>query len=135
VRRGAEVLDRVSSYFGFRTVTAGQGRLFVNGDPVYLKMVLDQGYWPESGLTPPTDDAIRADIDAALAMGFNGARKHQKVEDPRYLYWADRRGFLVSAEMANAYVFDEATRHASRASGWRSSRATSTTRRSSCGCP
>ena len=107
VRRGAEVLDRVSSYFGFRTVTVAQGRLFVNGDPVYLKMVLDQGYWPDSGLTPPTDDAIRADIDAALAMGFNGARKHQKVEDPRYLYWADRRGFLVSAEMANAYVFDE----------------------------
>jgi hypothetical protein len=70
-------------------------------------MVLDQGYWPASGLTPPSDAALRADIEAARAMGFNGARKHQKVEDPRYLYWADKIGFLVSAEMANAYVFDE----------------------------
>jgi hypothetical protein len=70
-------------------------------------MVLDQGYWPESNLTPPSDEAIRYDIRMTKEMGFNGARKHQKIEDPRYLYWADRMGLLVSAEMANAYLFDD----------------------------
>jgi hypothetical protein len=69
-------------------------------------LILDQGYWPESTLTPPTDEAIQYDIKAAKEMGFNGARKHQKVEDPRFLYWADRLGFLVSSEMANAYLYD-----------------------------
>lgn len=107
LRSGSEVLDRVKSYYGYRTVTAENGRVFINGRPVYLKMVLDQGYWPESTLTPPSDDAIQYDIRMAMEMGFNGARKHQKVEDPRYLYWADKMGFLVSGEMANAYLFDE----------------------------
>jgi ribulose bisphosphate carboxylase small subunit len=107
VRRGTAVLDRVRSYYGYRSVSASQGRVLINNRPTYLKMVLDQGYWPQSGLTPPSDEAIQADIEATLAMGFNGARKHQKVEDPRYLYWADRKGFLVSAEIGNAYVFDE----------------------------
>jgi beta-galactosidase/beta-glucuronidase len=69
--------------------------------------VLDQGYWPESNLTPPDDEAIQADIRVAKELGFNGVRKHQKVEDPRYLYWADKMGLLVSGEMANAYLFDE----------------------------
>ena len=55
-------------------------------------MVLDQGYWPESGLTAPDDDALRRDVELAKAMGFNGVRKHQKIEDPRYLYWADALG-------------------------------------------
>jgi hypothetical protein len=72
-----------------------------------LNAVLDQGYWPESNLTPPTDAAIVEDIQRAKEMGFNAVRKHQKVEDPRYLYWADKLGLLVSAEMANAYLFDE----------------------------
>jgi hypothetical protein len=97
----------VKSYTGFRSVAVERGRVTVNGRPVYLKLVLDQGYWPESTLTPPTDEAIQYDIKMTKAMGFNGARKHQKVEDPRFLYWADRLGFLVSGEMANAYEFDE----------------------------
>lgn len=107
LRRGAEVLDRVNSYFGFRSVAAEGGRIVLNGRPIYIKMVLDQGYWPESNLTPPSDEAIQYDIRMTKEMGFNGARKHQKLEDPRYLYWADRMGLLVSSEMANAYVFDE----------------------------
>ena len=82
-------------------------RVTLNGRPIYLKMVLDQGYWPESTLTPPTDEAIQYDIKMTKAMGFNGARKHQKLEDPRFLYWADKMGLLVSSEMANAYLFDE----------------------------
>lgn len=99
-------IDRVQSYFGYRRITIGRGRLLINGEPTYLKMVLDQGYWPESNLTPPSDEAIASDIRIAKSMGFNGARKHQKVADPRYLYWADRLGFLVSGEMANAQQFD-----------------------------
>jgi beta-galactosidase/beta-glucuronidase len=107
LRRDGAVLDRVHSYFGFRTIAAGNGRILLNGNPIFPKMVLDQGYWPESLLTPPTDEAIQYDIRMAREMGFNGARKHQKLEDPRYLYWADRMGFLVSSEMANAYEFDD----------------------------
>jgi len=108
LRRGGEVLDRVHSYFGIRSVAAENGKILLNGTPVFLKMILDQGYWPESILTPPTDAAIQYDIRMTKEMGFNGARKHQKLEDPRYLYWADRMGFLVSSEMANAYEFDDA---------------------------
>ncbi len=106
LRRGGSVVDRVSSYFGFRTVGVTGDRVTVNGHPLFLKFVLDQGYWPQSILTPPSDEAIQFDIKATREMGFNGARKHQKVEDPRFLYWADRMGFLVSGEMANAYLFD-----------------------------
>lgn len=108
VRRNEEVLDRVKSYFGFREVGVDResGRVTLNGRAVYLKMILDQGYWPESTITPPTDASMQFDIKAAMEMGFNGARKHQKVEDPRFLYWADRMGYLVSGEIANAYDFD-----------------------------
>jgi beta-galactosidase/beta-glucuronidase len=108
LRRAGAVLDRVHSYFGFRAVSADRGKVRLNDDPIFLKMVLDQGYWPESNLTPPTDEAIQYDIRMTKQMGFNGARKHQKLEDPRYLYWADHMGFLVSSEMANAYEFDDA---------------------------
>ncbi len=106
LRRGQQVLDRVHSYFGFRTVGVKDGRVTINGQPVYLKFVLDQGYWPASVLTPPSDEAMQSDIRATKEMGFNGARKHQKVEDPRFLYWADHMGFLISGEMANAQRFD-----------------------------
>jgi hypothetical protein len=107
LRRAGTVVDRVKSYFGFRSVTIEGGRVLINTRPMFLKMVLDQGYWPESTLTPPSDEAIQYDIRMTKEMGFNGARKHQKLEDPRYLYWADRMGLLVSSEMANAYLFDE----------------------------
>src|SRR5207302_1129888 len=76
--------------------------LLLNGEPTYLKMVLDQGYWPDGGMTAPSDDALRADVEWCKRFGFNGARKHQKVEDPRWLYWCDRLGLLVWGEMANA---------------------------------
>jgi hypothetical protein len=68
-------------------------------------MVLDQGYWPGTGLTPPDDASIRTDVELAKAMGFNGVRKHQKIEDPRYLYWADVLGLMVWEEMPSAYRF------------------------------
>jgi hypothetical protein len=69
--------------------------------------VLDQGYWPDTGLTPPDDAAIRKDVELVKAMGFNGVRKHQKVEDPRFLYWADKLGLLVWEEMPSAYRFTQ----------------------------
>ena len=77
----------------------------LNGRPFPLRMVLDQGYWPETGLTAPDDEALRRDVLLVKHMGFNGVRKHQKVEDPRYLYWADRLGLIVWEEMPSAYRF------------------------------
>ncbi len=99
------VLDLVRTYVGMRSVSTHDGRVLLNGRPVYQRLVLDQGFWPESGYTAPSDEAIRADIELAQQLGFNGARKHQKIEDPRYLYWADRLGFLVWEEMPSAFRF------------------------------
>jgi beta-galactosidase/beta-glucuronidase len=107
LKKDGKTLDTVYSYFGFREVSIENGRFCLNHRPIYLKFLLDQGYWPESLLTPPSDEAVQYDIRMAKEMGFNGVRKHQKVEDPRFLYWADRMGFLVSGEMANAYLYDE----------------------------
>ncbi len=101
--RDGQPIDKVKSYVGFRTVEIRNGEFLLNNRRVYLKFVLDQGYWPESTVTPPSDQAMIQDIELTKQMGFNGARKHQKVEDPRFLYWADKMGFLVSGEMANAF--------------------------------
>ena len=103
----SESADSIDSYFGFRSIATQDGRILLNGEPIFLRTVLDQGYWPESNLTPPSDEAIQEDIRRTKQLGFNGVRKHQKVEDPRYLYWADRLGLMVSAEMANAYLFND----------------------------
>jgi beta-galactosidase/beta-glucuronidase len=100
-----EVLDAVESYFGMRKIEAKDGEVYLNNHPYYQRLVLDQGYFPDGILTAPTDEDLRRDIELAREMGFNGARKHQKVEDPRWLYWADRLGFLVWGEMANAYQY------------------------------
>src|SRR5215204_2533443 len=99
------VLDRVHSYTALRSVAVDGNRFILNGRPYGLRLVLDQGYWPTSGLTPPDDDALRRDVELAKAMGFNGVRKHQKIEDPRYLYWADKLGLMVWEEMPSAYRF------------------------------
>jgi beta-galactosidase/beta-glucuronidase len=93
--------DEVSSYFGLRTVETRGGRFLLNGEPYIQRLVLDQGYFPGGLLTAPGDADLRRDIELARQLGFNGARKHQKVEDPRWLYWADQLGFLVWGEMAN----------------------------------
>jgi beta-galactosidase/beta-glucuronidase len=100
-----ETLDVVDSYFGMRKIEVRDGKVYLNDSAYYQRLVLDQGYFPDGVLTAPTDDALRRDIELAKEMGFNGARKHQKVEDPRWLYWADRLGFLVWGEMANAYQY------------------------------
>lgn len=98
-------LDHVRSYTALRQVSTQGDRLLLNGRPYYLRLVLDQGYWAHTGMTAPSDAALRHDVELAKAMGFNGVRKHQKVEDPRYLYWADRLGLLVWGEMPSVYRF------------------------------
>jgi beta-galactosidase/beta-glucuronidase len=98
-------LDSVASYTALRSFEINRDRLMLNGRPYPLRLVLDQGYWPDTLMTAPSDAALRRDVELAKAMGFNGVRKHQKIEDPRYLYWADRLGLLVWEEMPSAYRF------------------------------
>jgi beta-galactosidase/beta-glucuronidase len=103
--RGGEVIDDIRSYTALRSVGVLRDRFMLNGRPYLLKLVLDQGYWPDTLLAAPDDAALRRDVELAKAMGFNGVRKHQKIESPRYLYWADRLGLLVWEEMPSAYRF------------------------------
>ncbi len=99
--------DRAESYFGMRKISVDNGKLCLNHRPYFMKLVLDQGYFPEGLLTAPTDEALKRDVEYTKAMGFNGARKHQKLEDPLYLYWCDKLGLLVWGEAANAYEMNE----------------------------
>lgn len=103
--QGKRVLDRVRSYTALRSASITRDRFMLNGRPYPLRLVLDQGYWPDTLLAAPDDEALRRDVELAKAMGFNGVRKHQKIENPRYLYWADRLGLLVWEEMPSAYRF------------------------------
>jgi len=101
------LIDHIESYFGMRKVHTENGMVYLNNKPYYQKLVLDQGYWPESLMTAPTDEDLKLDIELAKEMGFNGCRKHQKVEDPRFLYWADKLGFLVWGESPSAHSFSK----------------------------
>ena len=105
LERDGTVVDRVRSYTALRSVAVDGNHFVLNGRPYPLRLVLDQGYWAETGLTAADDDALKSDVLLAKAMGFNGVRKHQKIEDPRYLYWADHLGLLVWTEMPSAYRF------------------------------
>lgn len=100
--------DRVESYVGLRSVGCADGRFLLNGVPYYLRLVLEQGYWPQSHLAAPDAGALRREVELIKELGFNGVRVHQKVEDPRFLYWCDRLGLLVWGETANAYAFSPA---------------------------
>jgi beta-galactosidase/beta-glucuronidase len=97
--------DGVASYFGLRSVGTSSRSLLLNDRPLRLRAVLSQNYWPESHLAAPSADALRREVELILALGFNAARVHQKAEDPRFLYWADRLGLLVWGETASAYEF------------------------------
>lgn len=101
------VIDRVFSYFGMRKVSIEKGKVLLNNVPIYQRLMLDQGYWPESHLTPPSEEALIADIDYMLEMGYNGVRKHMKIEDARFLYWCDVKGLLVWSEMAATFEFHD----------------------------
>ena len=97
--------DRVHTRFGMRRISLADGHVMLNDRPYYQRLILDQGYWKESGLTPPSAQALKEDIELAKAMGFNGARKHQKFEDPYFYYYAEELGFLTWCEMPSAYCY------------------------------
>lgn len=105
--RDGKIIDEVISYTALRSIGVQSERLTLNGRPYNLRLVLDQGYWPESLMTAPNPEALRRDVELAKAMGFNGVRKHQKIEDQRYLYWADVLGLVVFSEMPSAYRFTQ----------------------------
>ena len=107
--KGGDALDQVDTYFGMRKIERRDGRIYLNNSPLYQKLILDQGYWPDSNITPPSDEAIRLDLQYILDFGYNGARKHQKVEDPRFYYWADKMGVLVWGEVPSPYDFTDET--------------------------
>ena len=100
-----KLIDEVKSYTAMRTVGIQRDSFMLNGRPYYLRLVLDQGYWPDTLMSAPSDEALRRDVELVKSMGFNGVRKHQKIEDPRFLYWADVLGLLVWEEMPSAYRF------------------------------
>ena len=101
----ASVPDVVASYLGLRSVGTRHRRFLLNGRPYYVRAVLEQGFWPDSHLAAPDDGARRDEIALVKRLGFNAARIHQKIEDPRFLYWADRLGLLLWGEMAAPYEF------------------------------
>ncbi|KAJ6788803.1 hypothetical protein PWT90_02806 [Aphanocladium album] len=102
---GDGVVDQVKTHIGMRSIEWSDGVWKLNGKPYFQALFLDQGYWPDTFMTAPSSEALKKDIELAKRMGFNGCRKHQKVEDPAFYYWADKLGFLVWGEMASAYKF------------------------------
>jgi len=101
-----KVYDEVKSYFGLRKIHTENGMVYLNNQPYYQKLVLNQGYWRQGLLTAPCDDDFVKDIELIKAMGFNGCRIHQKVEDPRFLYWADKLGFIIWGECPAFISYD-----------------------------
>ncbi|MDC7124842.1 MAG: glycoside hydrolase family 2 TIM barrel-domain containing protein [Spirochaetales bacterium] len=98
--------DEVSGYFAFREISiqnapSGKKRIHLNGKPVFLHAPLDQGYWPDSGLTPPTEEAIIFDLEQIKELGFNSVRKHIKIEPRRWYYHADKMGIMVIQDMVS----------------------------------
>ncbi|MCU1445965.1 MAG: hypothetical protein JWP54_1623 [Cryobacterium sp.] len=105
---GGHLLDEVQSYLGLRSTAVGGSAFLLNDRPYYLRSVLQQGYWPTSHLASPSADALRRDVELIKELGFNAARVHQKIEDPRFLYWADRLGLLIWGEAPGAFAFSPA---------------------------
>ncbi len=95
------VVDAADSYAGLRSVSINGQAVLINGKHVFQRLVLDQGYWPESLMTAPSEQALIDDIELSVAAGFNGARLHQKVFEERFLYHADRLGYLVWGEFGD----------------------------------
>ena len=94
-------IDLVKSYIGLRTISLDKYAFRINGKSIFQRLVLDQGYYPDGIYTAPSDEALKKDIEISIGLGFNGARLHEKIFEPRYLYWADKLGYLVWGEHAN----------------------------------
>lgn len=101
------LIDEVDSYFGMRKISIEGQKILLNDVELYQRSILDQGYWLESDLTPPSVEALERDIDFMLEMGYNSVRKHQKIEDNRFLYLCDKKGLLVWSEFPAAYTFSD----------------------------
>jgi len=93
------VIDLVHTRVGFRTITTDDHRILLNGKPIVFRMALDQGYWPDTLLELPSDESARREIEWLREAGFNGVRKHMKIEDPRWWRWADELGLMVWQDM------------------------------------
>ena len=102
-----KVVDHVTSYTAMRSLSIEGEQFVMNGDVCHLRLALNQGYWQRSGMTAPDDAAFKRDVELAKRAGFNGVRMHQKIENPRFLYWADRLGLLVWEEMPSVYSFSQ----------------------------
>ena len=96
-----KVIDEVKSYTGMRKVHTSNGMIYLNNEPYFQRLVLNQGYYPDGIWTAPSDEALKNDILLCKAAGFNGARLHQKVFEERFHYWADKLGFITWGESAN----------------------------------
>lgn len=94
-------VDIVNSYFGMRKIDLSEKAILINGKPVFQRLVLDQGYYPDGIYTAPSDEALKKDIELSIKCGFNGARLHEKVFERRFLYWADKMGYIVWGEYGN----------------------------------
>lgn len=106
--KDGKLCDQAHARVGMRKISVdASGKILLNDRPLFQRLILDQGYWDESGLTPPSAEELKKDIQLSKAMGFNGARKHQKLEDPYFYYFADELGFLTWCEMPSAYTFCE----------------------------
>ena len=113
------IVDEVTTYTAFRTYGISNGRLTLNGKPYFLRGVLDQGYWPDGIYTPPTDDAIKFDVETTKKLGFNMSRKHVKVEDPRWYYWCDKLGLAVWQDMPSSHNLSSDEAKKNFTSEWR----------------
>lgn len=102
--------DKVSSYFGMREVEVRDGIIFLNNRPLYQRLVLDQGYYSDGHVTARTNEDYINDLSLVKSMGFNGVRMHQKIEDPRFYYQADRLGVLVWGELPSGYIYSDKER-------------------------
>jgi len=99
--RGRRIVDTVNSYAGLRKFHIEGNKFYLNNKPIFLRHVLDQGFYPDGIWTAPSDKALKGDIELSLAVGFNGARLHQKVFEERFHYWADRLGYLTWGEFCD----------------------------------
>lgn len=99
--KDGNIVDEVASYAGMRKIHIEGSRMYLNNKPLYLRMVLDQGFYPEGVWTAPTDADLKADIERSQAVGFNAARLHQKVFEERFHYWADKLGYLTWGESSS----------------------------------
>lgn len=101
VVRNGKTIDEIKSYAGMRKVHCANGYFYLNNKPYYQRLILDQGYYPDGIWTAPTDEALKKDIEMSKAVGFNGARLHQKSFEERYYYWADKLGYITWGESAS----------------------------------